>query len=71
MNYIIIPAVAIVAVVVGAVCGYFMARTRSIAAETLLQQKQIEIEQNKTELSLIVLRKLSRSLLNGVRISPS
>ena len=51
MNYIIIPAVAIVAVVVGAVCGYFMARTRSIAAETLLQQKQIEIEQNKTELS--------------------
>ena len=51
MNYIIILAVAIVAVVVGAVCGYFMARTRSIAAETLLQQKQIEIEQNKTELS--------------------
>lgn len=51
MNYIIILAVAVVAVVVGAVCGYFMARTRSIAAETLLQQKQIEIEQNKTELS--------------------
>ena len=51
MNYIIILAVAVVAVVVGAVCGYFMARTRSISAETLLQQKQIEIEQNKTELS--------------------
>ncbi|MBR2030802.1 MAG: DNA recombination protein RmuC [Alistipes sp.] len=51
MNYIIILAVAIVAVVVGAVCGYFMARTRSIAAETLLQQKQIETEQIKTELS--------------------
>ena len=51
MNYIIILAVAIVAVVVGAVCGYFMARTRSIAAETMLQQKQIETEQIKTELS--------------------
>lgn len=51
MNYIIILAVAMVAVVVGAVCGYFMARTRSIAAETLLQQKQIETEQIKTELS--------------------
>lgn len=51
MNYIIILAVAMVAVVVGAVCGYFMARTRSIAAETMLQQKQIETEQIKTELS--------------------
>ena len=51
MNYIIILAVAMVAVVVGAVCGYFVARTRSIAAETMLQQKQIETEQIKTELS--------------------
>ena len=51
MNYIIILAVAMIAVVVGAVCGYFMARTRSIAAETMLQQKQIETEQIKTELS--------------------
>jgi len=51
MNYIIVLAVAMVAVVVGAVCGYFMARTRSIAAETMLQQKQIETEQIKTELS--------------------
>ena len=51
MNYIIILAVAMVAVVVGAVCGYFMARTRSIAAETMLQQKHIETEQIKTELS--------------------
>ena len=51
MNYIIIFAVAMVAVVVGTVCGYFMARTRSIAAETMLQQKQIETEQIKTELS--------------------
>ena len=51
MNYIIVLAIAMVAVVVGAVCGYFMARTRSIAAETMFQQKQIETEQIKTELS--------------------
>ena len=43
--------VAIVALVVGAVCGYFAARTRSVAAETLLAQKQQDEEQTKLELS--------------------
>lgn len=51
MQTIIIFAVAVVALVVGAVCGYFVARTRSVAAETLLAQKQAEAEQSKSELA--------------------
>ena len=51
MQTIIIFAVAVVALAVGAVCGYFVARTRSVAAETLLAQKQQEAEQTKSELS--------------------
>lgn len=43
--------VAIVALFVGAVCGYLWSRTRSVASETLLQQKSVEAEQTKTELS--------------------
>ncbi len=52
MQTIIIFAVAVVALAVGAVCGYFVARTRSVAAETLLAQKQQEAEQAKSELSV-------------------
>ena len=44
--------VAIVAVVVGAVCGYFVARTRTVAAETLLAQKSSENENIKAELAV-------------------
>ena len=51
MQTIIIFAVAVVALGVGAVCGYFVARTRSVAAETLLTQKQAEAEQTKSELA--------------------
>ncbi|MBR6656093.1 MAG: DNA recombination protein RmuC [Alistipes sp.] len=51
MQTIIIFAVAVVALIVGAVCGYFIARTRSVAAETLLEQKRVEAEQTKAELS--------------------
>ena len=51
MQTIIIFAVAVVALSVGAVCGYFAARTRSVAAETLLAQKQAEAEQTKSELA--------------------
>ena len=51
MQTIIIFAVAVVALGVGAVCGYFVARTRSVASETLLSQRQVEVEQTKSELS--------------------
>ena len=44
-------AIAIIAVVVGAVCGYFVARTRTVAAETLLTQKSEENEKIKAELA--------------------
>ena len=43
--------IAIVAVIVGAVCGYFVARTRTVAAETLLAQKSEESEKVKAELA--------------------
>ena len=43
--------VAIVAVVVGVVCGYFGARVRTVAAETLLAQKGEENEKIKSELA--------------------
>ena len=43
--------IAIIAVVVGAVCGYFVARTRTVAAETLLTQKSEENEKIKAELA--------------------
>jgi uncharacterized membrane-anchored protein YhcB (DUF1043 family) len=43
--------IAIVAVVVGAVCGYFVARTRTVAAETLLAQRGEENEKIKAELA--------------------
>ncbi len=48
---IMIFVVAVVALFVGAVCGYLWSRTRSVAAETLLQQKSTEAEQTKTELA--------------------
>ena len=48
---IMIFVVAVVALFVGAVCGYLWSRTRSVAAETLLQQKSAEAEQTKTELA--------------------
>ena len=44
--------IAIVAVAVGAVCGYFVARTRTVAAETLLAQKGEENEKIKAELAV-------------------
>ena len=43
--------IAVVAVAVGAVCGYFVARTRTIAAETLLAQRGEENEKIKSELA--------------------
>ena len=43
--------IAVVAVVVGAVCGYFGARTRTIATETLLAQKGEENEKLGAELA--------------------
>lgn len=49
---LIVFVVAIVAVVVGAVCGYFVARTRTVAAETLLAQKSSENENIKAELAV-------------------
>ena len=48
---IMIFVVAIVAVIIGAVCGYFIARTRTVAAETLLAQKGEENERIKAELT--------------------
>ncbi len=42
--------IAIVAVAVGAVCGYFGARMKTVAAETLLAQKGEENEKIKAEL---------------------
>ena len=48
---IMIFVVAVVALFVGAVCGYLWSRTRSVASETLLQQKSAEAEQTKTELA--------------------
>lgn len=47
---LMIFVVAIVAVVVGVVCGYFGARTRTVAAEILLAQKGEENEKVKAEL---------------------
>lgn len=43
--------IAIVAVAVGVVCGYFGARTRTVAAETLLAQRGEENEKIKAELA--------------------
>ena len=43
--------IAIVAVVVGAVCGYFGARIKTIATETLLAQRGEENEKVKAELA--------------------
>ena len=59
--------VAIVAVVVGVVCGYFGARVRTVAAETLLAQKGEENEKIKSELATsrgenILLREENTSL---------
>jgi DNA recombination protein RmuC len=51
MEYIVIFVVAVVALVVGAACGYFYARTRSVAAETLLEQKSAEVDQVRVELA--------------------
>ena len=51
MEYIVIFVVAVVALVVGAACGYFYARTRSVAAETLLEQKSAEVDQVRVELT--------------------
>lgn len=42
---------AIVALIVGAVCGYFVARTRTVAAETLLSQRGEEVEKMRAELA--------------------
>ena len=43
--------IAIVAVAVGVVCGYFGARMKTVAAETLLAQKSEENEKVKAELA--------------------
>ena len=48
---LMIFVIAIVAVAVGVVCGYFGARTRTVAAETLLAQKEEESENIKAELA--------------------
>ena len=48
---IIIFVVAIVAVAVGALCGYFGARMKTVATETLLAQKGEEVEKMAVELS--------------------
>ena len=44
--------IAIIAVVVGVVCGYFIARMKTVAAETLLAQKGEENEKVKAELAV-------------------
>ena len=43
--------IAIVAVAVGALCGYFGARMKTVATETLLAQKSEENEKVKAELA--------------------
>lgn len=43
--------IAIVAVIVGALCGYFGARIKTVATETLLAQKSEENEKVKVELA--------------------
>ena len=43
--------ISIAALAIGGVCGYFVARTRTIAAETLLSQKGEENEKIKAELA--------------------
>ena len=48
---LMIFVIAIVAVAVGVVCGYFGARTRTVAAEALLAQKEEESENIKAELA--------------------
>ncbi len=54
---IIIFIAAVVALAVGGVCGYFVARARTIAAETLLEHtraeaKEVELELKQTEAKL-------------------
>ena len=43
--------VAVVALVIGAICGYLVARLRTIASETLLSQRQFDLERAKSELA--------------------
>ena len=48
---LLIFIVAVVALAVGALCGYFVARMRTIASETLLSQTRFDLERAKSELS--------------------
>lgn len=50
MNTLVIFIVAAVALVVGAVGGYFVARMRSVAAETLLEHTRAKAEEVEAEL---------------------
>ena len=59
MEYMVI-VVAVVALVVGAICAYLFARTRTVAAETMLEQHRTEcealrreVEERRTENSLL------------------
>ena len=51
MQYTVIFIVAIVALVLGAVGGYLVARMRTVAAETLLSNQQAEGERLKAEVA--------------------
>ena len=48
---LLIFIVAVVALAVGALCGYFVARMRTIASETLLSQAQSDLERAESELA--------------------
>lgn len=49
MEYAVVIVVAVVALVVGAVCAYLFARTRTVAAETMLSQRNTECEALRRE----------------------
>lgn len=49
MEYAVVIVVAVVAIVVGAGCAYLFARTRTVAAETMLEQRRAECEALRRE----------------------
>ena len=50
MEYIVI-IVAVVALLVGAIGAYFIARTRTVAAETMLEERRVECEALKRDIA--------------------
>ena len=47
---LLILVIAVVALVLGAVCGYLFSRMRTAASEALLAQSRLELERTKAEL---------------------